>query len=478
MIRRAVLAVLLALAPLAARADGIGVRNVLGQWGLFVAATGEAFVPRGMNYVRLDSHSPPIQDTFDPAAYAPGAVETALNQMALSGYNVVRITLDSRYLVWYGQNLPGAGISADFATILTDFLQRAHYHGLRVLIALRDLPNNYRQQLPPSPWNITGANQEFFNPAFARVRARFWTDLLAAIPAALHATIFSLDVFDEAYASTTDMPFSGGGWFSFNGAPYRMFVPADRQALLDAATVPWANSIVAAIKAADPDMLVTTSLASPVQLGHPGFDGLDASTGTSNLYPLRLSVLAAQTRFDYVDLHSYPLGPGYVSATDFASAELGPGIVLAKPLVMSEVGMVRGLYPDPVAAQSFLLGHLATSCAYGVAGWMFWDWDTTEGGDIWWTALQNTQALNNAFAPVLWPSVCPAIPAGNAIVSINGAGMIVASNGLDYCAYDSWARFLGITGLAGAPAAAYAASLSAYTRIPPGMRYGGVCGVW
>lgn len=478
MVRRAVLALLAACLPAFALADGIGVVPVLGQYQFVREDTGATFLPRGMNYVRLDDGDPTVQDTFDPATYDAGAVEQALRGMELSGYNVVRITLDSRYLVWYGQYLPATGIDSAFAAILTDFLQRATYHGLRVLIALRALPDNYARFLPPSPWNVTGANQEFFNPAFAQMRARFWVDLLAAIPRPLRASIFSLDLFDEAYASTTDLPFSGSGWFSFNGAPYRMFVAADRQALLDAATAQWAGIVVAAVKAADPDMLLTVSVATPVQQGHPGYDGLDGSVGTSNQYPLRLSVLANATGLDFVDVHSYPLGPGYSSDTDFASAGLTPAGILPKPLIMSEYGLVRGLYPDPAAGQAFLLGHLRASCGYGFTGWIMWDWDTTEGGDIWWAALQNDQALNNALAPVSWPTLCAPIPASNAVVSIAGAGMIVASNGADFCAYDSWQRFLSVTGLNGPQAAAYVGTLATYTRIPPGMRYGGICGVW
>ena len=477
--RRAALALLLALlaalGPLAARADGIALRNVLGQWHFVREDTGALFVPRGMNYVRLDDYVVPIQDTFDPATYDPCAVETALRQMELSGYNVVRITLDSRYLIWDGQNLRGPGIATDFADILTDFLQRAQYHGLRVVLALRFVPNNYRGLWPPSPWNITGDNREIFNSTYARVRARVWTDLLAAIPGWLRGAIFALDIYDEAYASSTDAPFVGVGWFVFGGVPYRMFVPADRQALLDAATVPWANSIIAAIKQVDPDMLVSVSIGSPVQVGHPGYDGVNSSVGNNNEYPLRLTALA-RSNVDFVDMHFYPLGVGYDSAGDFDSVELNPAVVLGKPLIMSEFGMVRALYPDPVEARASLLVHLATSCRYGFAGWILWDWDTTERGDLWWAAMQDDQALNNELAPVLRPRICAPIPAGDAIVSINGAGMIVASDGRSWCAFDSWQHFLDITGLDGPHAAAYAATLQRYTRVPPEMHYNGICG--
>lgn len=459
--------------PAAPRADGFAVQKLFGQGRFLRTADGSPFVPRGLNYVRIDSLA--NQDTLDPTVYDSVAVEAALLQMQANGFNAVRITLDSRYLVWYGGFLASPGIPPAFAQALNDFLQRAANHNLAVLIAGRNLPKNYVVREPAPPANVTGINGELLAPGWAEMRARYWTDLIAAIPVPLRRAIFSIDIYNEAEVSNTDLPFSSTAPFTFNGMTYDMAHGAGRQALIDAATAAWAATIVPPIKVADPAMQLTVSLISPYAAGHASYDGAAIGRGYSNLFPLRFMVLYGSA-LDFADIHTYPLDPSYSSDTDFRSLELRTSYVLPKPLMLSEYGIVRAGFPAIATAANVLAQHLQTSCSYSVSGWAYWTWDTTEQGDPIWTATQSGGVIDQVIAPSAVPMVCAGIPAGNIVTQINGVQRLMASNGSHYCWYDTWAHFLTLTGFSQTQAAAYETTLPVVTHIPTTMRYDGPCG--
>jgi hypothetical protein len=77
----------------------IGVRVVNGVGEFYNRITGEKFIPRGMNYVRLasqtkmDGSSTFGHSLFDPGKYNSIRVSGDLSKMHADGYNVVRVFL-------------------------------------------------------------------------------------------------------------------------------------------------------------------------------------------------------------------------------------------------------------------------------------------------------------------------------------------------------------------------------------------------
>src|SRR2546421_16894 len=71
----------------------IGVRVVNGIGEFYDRVTGQKFVPRGNNYIRLGPQTDlsgrrvVYHSTFDPGSYNPSRAEAALERMHVDGYN-------------------------------------------------------------------------------------------------------------------------------------------------------------------------------------------------------------------------------------------------------------------------------------------------------------------------------------------------------------------------------------------------------
>ncbi len=63
---------------------------------LYNTVTGQTFVPRGANYVRLTQapNGEIYHSAFEPGVFDPATVAAALDQMRHDGYNVVRVFID------------------------------------------------------------------------------------------------------------------------------------------------------------------------------------------------------------------------------------------------------------------------------------------------------------------------------------------------------------------------------------------------
>jgi hypothetical protein len=488
------------------RADGFSAGTLFGQGIFYATATGQQFVPRGMNYVRLANdvdglQAPDLHVTLDPAFYDPARLAQAVQAMRQSGYNIVRFTLDCPFAYVLGQDMSGPGIAPAFAAVVDSALQITASYDMKAMFTIVNLPLNYVAQAysdgaatyPQAGWGI---NEQLFNPEVVAARGRFWADLLSALPAADWATLFSIDIYGEIQADETAMPFAGASFplFEFQGGFYNLddydvASPTGRQALLDAASVALANSVVAAIKQVDPDMLVTMSVSTPMQLGHAGFDGLNAAnvTNGSVLYPARAAILDSATTLDYIDLHEYPPAPAFSTDADLQAAGLSETALWAKPIVMSEYGVYAFTFPDLAASAQDIAGRMSETCKYGFSGWAFWDWDTSEflipanGAQILATyyATEDGGVLNQALSPNTNPNFCAPVPAGPFVASADAAGdqAVFYSNGSHYCVYDTWDHFVSYSGLTSETAAALVANLllAANARVPPTMPYDGVC---
>ena len=69
----------------------IGVRLVDGAGQFYDRLSGDRFVPRGVNLIRLSGGG---HSTLDVGRIQPGRIEATFSDLAAMGYNVVRVFLD------------------------------------------------------------------------------------------------------------------------------------------------------------------------------------------------------------------------------------------------------------------------------------------------------------------------------------------------------------------------------------------------
>lgn len=457
----------------------ISTRIVNGQGVFWDNRTGVQFYPRGVNYVRLyDSEK---FETFEPSKYSATDVNTALSEMKYSGYNYVRVFLECDFLrSGFGLgNTPG--IPTVYLKNVADFIERAKYHGLHVILTGLYIPPNYESILYATPQieNVTDVNEMILSPGYAKAQAQFFTDLLVGlenVSPTILASVLAIDIFNEATVTTSAAPFSNlSGQVVRSGVTYKMSEGYDRQRLIDVASVEWINTIVDAIKAVDPEILVGASLYSPLTVGHTGYNSAVpvpvAKPQIEQLvYPLRPKVLAAYSKVDYIDIHAYP-APSYSLEVELNAAEISQGEIWQKPLIMGEYGAYKGWYGNLDEAVVAIKNLLHKSCAFGFTGWGLWTWNTTEqmhNGHSYWTAKESGGAINGVLAPSVNPISTICSPIAQGVFRVHET--IYYSNGKDaYCQFDSMENFKKLMGMTDL-------KMVSFQHRPPGaMRFDGIC---
>lgn len=116
----------------------IGIRVIDGHGEFYDRMTGEKFVPRGANYIRLAmqqglgggaylAHS-----TFGPGFYDPVRADAAMRKMYSDGYNVVRVFIETTTTT----SISGAyGLSGDYLDNIADFIHLAKKNNLFVIFS-------------------------------------------------------------------------------------------------------------------------------------------------------------------------------------------------------------------------------------------------------------------------------------------------------------------------------------------------------
>ena len=119
----------------------IAIREINGAGEFYDTLTGDKFIPRGMNYIRIGPQTNPYGESttyhavFDPGKYDPQRVDTALARMSVDGYNLVRVFLS--------QNTIGTasdGLSFTYLQNIADFLVRAKQNHIYVMFTQDWLP--------------------------------------------------------------------------------------------------------------------------------------------------------------------------------------------------------------------------------------------------------------------------------------------------------------------------------------------------
>jgi Cellulase (glycosyl hydrolase family 5) len=386
----------------------IGVRPTATIAEFFDRTTGNAFVPRGNNYIRLAALTFPdgsvqvSHSTFNIGLYDGVGLDSALNQMQTSGYNLVRVFLNGCCNNTIGN--PAGGLSSAYLANLADFLKRAKQHGIWVIVEADWVPafggysNNYA-----GCTNFSNFNTLNLCAGGVQAVTIFFHDIVQGLTnasAPLDA-IFAYELRNEYYYDSNSPPLSwtSGTVTTADGQTYDMSNAASRQQMMDNGLIFFTDQVRAAILALDPTALVEVGFfvpqtPNPTRFGDPR---------VITVYPAM-----ANSTADFVSVHPYPLAGGltfaqYVQNFGFV------GYQQQKPVVLEEFGVLESDYPVETTAANVAQNWQVQSCAYGIKGWSFWTWDTSTAEQVpppFWPAALSAGFIAQALSPAVRPDPC------------------------------------------------------------------------
>lgn len=379
----------------------IGVRvNGNGVGEFYNRITGDKFIPRGMNYIRLANQtkmdgSPTFGHAlFDPGQYNSLKVSSDLSKMHADGYNVARVFLSPDTM-----GTSTGGFSADYMKNVAEFLKYAETNEVYVIFTLDWIPGGKYGTILNEDCCSTFAlmNANFLPKAGLEANKVFFQDFARELiqMGAPTEYIFSYQLRNEMFYDGDQPPlsFTTGKVITANGKTYDMSSAAEKKTMVEENNVHWLDTVRAAILEVDPTALVSAGFfvpqePNPARIGDPRFV---------------VSVPAIwQSQLDFVDLHAYP---GFELNLKQHVENFGVGDMQEKPIIMGEFGGEVARFPSVFAAAQAFVDWQVESCKYGFDGWIFWTWDLNEQPDFF-TALMNDGAINGALAPALRPDPC------------------------------------------------------------------------
>lgn len=375
---------------------------------LYDVRTGRRFIPRGSNYIRLSSQTA-FHDTFDVGQYDQQQAETALSEMHQLGYNTVRVWINPLVLPG-GVGSAGGGLSAAYLANFVNFLQLAWADSIFTIPVLDYVPQQggyVPQTIPPE---FGSNNALYLYGQYVQAKARYAHDFVTGLMA-LHAPlrdILGYELENEQYYMINEAPLSltSGTVTTGDSRTYNMASQASRNAMMDNNLVYWFDAVRSAIRAVQPNALVTVSFFAPYYREY--FDPADTRL-------VRPAAIINRSAADFLDLHLYPAWGGTVEQQlDTFGVKR-----LTKPLIMGEFGSFKP--PNGVAqatvqeAAQELQSWEASSCSTTQGyfqGWLVWTWDGALAGtdDLQGTILWNMADANftiaDALAPKYYPNPC------------------------------------------------------------------------
>lgn len=382
--------------------------------------TGQKFTPLGSNYIPLDW----IGDiayhiTFNSGFYDASAAEKAFSQMEKDGYNIVRVFLDPGESIHQAKKQYGSGgpferdtpeLYPPFIDNFIDFLRRAGRHHIYVIPTCEYWPyNKFYVHLAKSnmPENVEHANGLYLSPGCIEAKKIYMTQLVEEVKKAdpqgsLLSTIFAWELTNEVHLCGDQRPIclTAGKAKTADGQTYDMADPNQRQQCMDNNIANWANQMVAAVKAVDPNAMVAASVFTYRIVGKEGPRGLLPLNGRDTRFPARPLTFITSTNLSYVDIHTYPTSSieNYSLLPDLESSEFSKFDMTVKPLLMGEFGIFKDNYKDIKEAVGVMAAHQKKALELGFSGALYWTWDTFSQKTLW-HLLEQDGLINNALKP-------------------------------------------------------------------------------
>jgi hypothetical protein len=384
----------------------IGVRERNGAGEFYNRTSGEIFVPRGSNLIRLAQQknaSGGLQEyhsTFNVGSYDSAQAEAALSRMSADGYNVVRVFL-SVICVDACLGDPATGsLRVAYVANVVDFLRRAKNHGVFVLLTSEWLPPNTRYSADlasvRSDW-FNNINVIMLSPQGVVAEQHLWTDFVLELRRQ-HApidAILAYELWNEACLVDDEPPFSlaAGQVTTANGSTYDMASTLDRKRMIDDGFVFLIDQVRTAIRKVDPTALVTMGFFHDTE-PNPARRG--------DVRIVRTRAVIERSTADFVDIHPYP-----GDEIGFAQLMQNYGIdgPVEKPIVIGEMGASRAAFASIQDAAAALATWQRLSCSYGIDGWLLWTWDSIEQPDLW-NARSAGGVIETTLAPKNRPDPC------------------------------------------------------------------------
>lgn len=385
----------------------IAIRTVNGIGEFYDRLSGEKFIPRGNNYIRLASQRGfsgetfYYHSTFNTNLYNPAEVEAGLSKMQEEGYNVVRVFMQGSCKD-YCLGDPAGGLSAGYIANVSDFLQKAKSHDIYVILTIDAEPGtSYYFKLLDSTWSedFGGTNKNILTGGGILVGRVFWKDLIDELlrQNAPLDSILAYELRNELFfeANATPLSYSSRSVRTANGKTYDMASTEDRQRMMDENLLYWIDQIHSAILERDPTALVTVGFfvpqgPNPTRIGDP------------RLIETRPVIWGSS--LDFIDLHPYP---GFGFKLSQYVENFGMAGMEEKPIIIGEFGAARSSYPSEAMTARALHDWQVDSCQYGFDGWLLWTWDTSEQTDFY-NGLTGSGEIDQVLAPANRPDPCQA----------------------------------------------------------------------
>ena len=350
----------------------------------FVDTAGKRFIPGGLSYYRPDTGwSPQLWKKFDAEA-----TRRDFQQMKRLGLNVARVFIT--YGSFYTQpgQLDPAGLAA-----------------FDRMLDLADEAGIYLHPTGPEAWEGLpawvhaqgGLHHNFANDASLKAQEDFWRMFAGRYRG--RSTIWAYDMRNEP-SVPWDTPHSRVKWDEWRTARNQPIVPvpdkeaspsailADYQRFRESVAETWVARQAAAIRAVDPEALVTVGL---IQWSIPA-----QSISIDRYTAFRPEKIARH--LDFMSLHFYPLANGVYryESQDAEDANLAALESMArecakpgKPLVIGEFGwygggaLDAGGKPASEGQQAHWCRRVVEVTAPMACGWINWGlYDTPEAKDV------------------------------------------------------------------------------------------------
>ncbi|MBR9692395.1 hypothetical protein GOV07_00510 [Candidatus Woesearchaeota archaeon] len=380
--------------------DRIATRNVDGEWEFYHTGSGEQFVVRGNNIIRLREQINPWNDelitshgVFLPEDYNSAEMDAVLADMESFGYNTVRV-----FVSFYQINdASGTGVNQALIANIADFLELAQQHDIYVFLTLPTLlPYNYYSFEQNYPW----VNRQFFTQESIEDRKRFITDFITALKAenAPLERILAYGIVNELFTMEGNQntgrifwPYNVTGSVTTGQGVYT--IPTQHDEMWADNLANFLDESVAEIKRHDSSALVTTGFFTTREF---------RNTPADVKIVLPAASFVANTQLDFLSLHTYP--DTIHSFSDFATAfELPTNY--DRPVIGGEIGVLKHNYPTIQQAEQEYTTLMENSCTYGYDGWLSWIWDES-GTHEAWNMIEQDNYLNNVISPNAWTDVC------------------------------------------------------------------------
>jgi len=382
----------------------IAIRTIDGVGEFYDRITGEKFIPRGNNYIRVASQQGYsgeaifYHSTFNTDQYNPEEVEMALARMQAQGYNVARVFITGACRDYcLGDQV--AGLRDGYISNVADFHTRAKSHSFYVIITLDGEPASpYYIRLLDTTWSndFQGTNKSYLTGGGLLVAKEFWQDFIGELlsQAAPLDAILAYELRNELFyeANATPLTYQAGVFTTVNGKSYNLASTEDRQDMMDENLLYWIDQVQTAILERDPTALVTVGFFVP-QAPNP------TRIGDTRLIETRPVIW--QSSLDFIDLHPYP---GFSFSLSQYVENFGMQGMQEKPIIIGEFGAIRSSYSSENKAARAMQDWQAESCQYGFDGWLLWTYDMPD--QIFYNALSGKAQIDQALAPINRPDPC------------------------------------------------------------------------